>query len=434
MSKPGLSFGLNLKKKSSTSKPPPAKRKPATFGSADDSDEDVQQTGDAGSKVEVITEIDGLAPEADAPTLPQESKSKSGNSKAKGATTKPPTLKQALSPSAQFGNLSESLSTRRHAEADKSLDASIYDYDAVYDSFKPQKKTAATGGGSGGAEEAERRPRYMNRLAAAAEVRDRDRLIAEQRRLAREREAEGDEFADKEEFVTEAYKKQQAENQRIDEEERRREEQEAKNNKGKGMAGFYKDLLERQDREHAEKMRAAEEAKNPTPPQQQQKEGNGERAGAKGEKQEDEKKEKTEADIAREVIAKGGKITVNEDGQVVDKRQLLQGGLNVGARKKAEAEKDRARLAARSARDQGRGVYASGGKQAMRERQSRMLEAQLEENLKRAREEEEEEKKKTELASKSRKTTADISSAKERYLARKRAAEEAKKQGQVEEP
>ena len=79
-----------------------------------------------------------------------------------------------------------------------------------------------------------------------------------------------------------------------------------------------------------------------------------------------------------------------------------------------------------------KGVFANGGKQAMRERQTRMLEAQLEETLKRSREEEDKEREKVELVAKSRKTEADISSAKERYLARKKAAEEAKKNGLAE--
>ncbi len=70
----------------------------------------------------------------------------------------------------------------------------------------------------------------------------------------------------------------------------------------------------------------------------------------------------------------------------------------------------------------------------MRERQTRMIEAQIEETLKRQREEEEEETKRVEVASKSRRTESDISSAKERYLARKRAAEEAKKEGENEAP
>jgi coiled-coil domain-containing protein 55 len=65
----------------------------------------------------------------------------------------------------------------------------------------------------------------------------------------------------------------------------------------------------------------------------------------------------------------------------------------------------------------------------MRERQSRMMEAQLEQATKRALEEEEE-RQNVERAAKSRKTEGEIVGAKERYLARKREAEEAKKRGE----
>jgi coiled-coil domain-containing protein 55 len=41
--------------------------------------------------------------------------------------------------------------------------------------------------------------------------------------MQREREAEGDEFIDKEEFVTQAYRDQMAEVRRAEEEEKRRE-------------------------------------------------------------------------------------------------------------------------------------------------------------------------------------------------------------------
>jgi coiled-coil domain-containing protein 55 len=184
-------------------------------------------------------------------------------------------------------------------------------------------------------------------------------------------------------------------------------------------------MLERDEQRHAEMMKALEEAKK-----------NGQRGGGKGKGGEEEKdKEKTEDDIAKDIIKRGGKITINDDGQIVDKRELLKGGLNVGAKKKAEVQQEKSRLASGSSRDQGKiGVFVPGGKQAMRERQSRMLEQQLEESLKRAREDEEEERKKIELVSKSRKTEADISSAKERYLARKRVAEEAKKKGEADDP
>jgi len=50
-----------------------------------------------------------------------------------------------------------------------------------------------------------------------------DHLRAEEKMIQREREAEGDEFRDKEAFVTQAYKDQMAEVRRAEEEERARE-------------------------------------------------------------------------------------------------------------------------------------------------------------------------------------------------------------------
>ena len=62
-------------------------------------------------------------------------------------------------------------------------------------------------------------PKYMSALKAAAEVRKRDAVRAADRKTAREREAEGDEFKDKEAFVTGAYRRQQEELRRAEEEE-----------------------------------------------------------------------------------------------------------------------------------------------------------------------------------------------------------------------
>ncbi|CRK39634.1 hypothetical protein BN1723_018728, partial [Verticillium longisporum] len=91
----------------------------------------------------------------------------------------------------------------------------------------------------------------------------RDALIAEEKKIAREREEEGEAFADKEKFVTEAYRKQQEENRRIEAEEKRREEEEERKNKAGGMTAFYKGLLNRGEERHQEMMKAAEEqAKN----------------------------------------------------------------------------------------------------------------------------------------------------------------------------
>ena len=58
---------------------------------------------------------------------------------------------------------------------------------------------------------------------STAATRRLDHLRAEEKMIQREREAEGDEFRDKEAFVTQAYKDQMAEVRRAEEEERARE-------------------------------------------------------------------------------------------------------------------------------------------------------------------------------------------------------------------
>jgi coiled-coil domain-containing protein 55 len=399
MSGSGLSYGLNISKKPTGSRPQPAKRKPIFGGDDSDGEGKAQEAG-----VEEIGEF-GETTINESPSKPK----RNGFSiKSNGGKLKLGANGSKKAPISMYGDLSSSLTSKKHADTAEELDANIYEYDAVYDSLKPQKKTTQ--------DDVEKKPKYMSNLLAAAAIRKRDATIAEEKKLAREREAEGDEFADKEKFVTSAYKKQQEENRRLEEEERIREEQEAKKNKGAGMTNFYKNMLEKGEQKHAEVVKAAEEAIKNGPMEAVE-----------------EEKTKTEADIAREINEKaGGNIAINDEGQVVDKRQLLKGGLNVVAKPKTAAMANSSRDgASMSDRNRGSGpVGAGGGKQAMRERQSRMMEAQLEQATKRALEEDEEERAKVERASKSQKTEGDIMSAKERYLQRKREAEEAKKSGE----
>ena len=63
----------------------------------------------------------------------------------------------------------------------------------------------------------------MDKLLHSAEVRKRDFLIAQERKYQKERMTEGDEFAGKEKFVTNAYKNLQAELQKAEEAERQKE-------------------------------------------------------------------------------------------------------------------------------------------------------------------------------------------------------------------
>lgn len=128
--------------------------------------------------------------------------------------------------------------------------------------------------------------------------------------------------------------------------------------------------------------------------------------------------EKAAFEKARLLREKGTAIELNEEGLVVDKSQLLSGGLNVTVTKK-RATDDRSADARRPQQAyQGR----SKAQQDMRARQSKMLEDQLAQTTKRALEDEEHSKAELERQSKSRKTETDIMSAKERYLARKAAA------------
>ena len=384
-----LSNGLNLTKKptSLSSRPPPARRKPLF-----DDDSGPEDTSNEGAVQEIDTVTDFTPVQT---TKPRASKKGLLNSQ-----TPPPKKSHQIS---QFGDLSTNHSTSRHAETAQSLDPSIYDYDSVYDSLHAESKHSDTDASKG--------PKYMANLFAAAEVRKRDQLRAKEKMLLKEREAEGNEFADKEKFVTEAYKAQQEEVKQIElEEQRKQAEEEALRRKGLGgMIGYNKSLLALEEQKFAERMKAAEEAKGKVMAVEMPIDI-----------------EKSELELAK---AKGAHV--NEEGQITDKRQLLSAGLNVAPKPKASpasksgnASQGLAKIGI-SANLSGR----TGTKQAARERQTRMVEAQLEEQAKRAANDEEVQTEAMERAAKSRKTEGDISSAKERYLQRKKEAAAAKAAG-----
>jgi len=386
---PALQYGLNvLRNPTSLANQPPSAKRKTIFDDDSDPEDDPDEAAP-----EAITSVGSLVPSAPSPSSAKPPKLTKDD-----PATKPPSRKPGGPPQlSQYGDLSTNHTTALHASTAQSLDPSIYDYDSVYDSLHTIKSNSPASTAQG--------PKYMQNLLAAAEIRKRDQLRAKEKMLAKQREAEGDEFADKEKFVTGAYKAQQEEVRRMEEEEVRREREEVERRRrgGGGMVGLYKALLERDEKRHGEVVKAVEEGK-----------GKGWEGAEDG-----QSVEKSEVDLARE---KGA--VVNDDGVVVDKRQLLNTGLNIAAKPQAAAlsqSGDAARNATRagaSAGLQGRG----GAKQAMRERQTRMLEAQLMEASKRAADDGEVQQEALERAAKSKKTEGDISSAKERYLQRKREA------------
>jgi len=137
--------------------------------------------------------------------------------------------------------------------------------------------------------------------------------------MHREREAEGDEFADKESFVTQAYKDQMAAVRAAEEEEKKRDELLKKQGGGSsGMAHFYRKLLEDSEQKHEATVAATQKpvigpVHNLTitkPP---------------------DFTPMTDLELARKAREEGKEVELNDDNQIVDKRDLLVAGLNLSA-------------------------------------------------------------------------------------------------------
>ena len=401
-------FGLNVKNKGANplakaaAKPALGKKKKLLF---DDEEEDVKGKSKATDGVQEIGELsfeDTLASASSGPSKPAPQKPKKGQPPA--PPSKRPKPKED-DPTTIAYSASTAEAEKRAQEA-LEADATLYDYDAAYDALhavNAAKKAAERDNA------AERKPKYMDALFESAEQRKKDQLRARDKLIQREREAECDEFADKEKFVTGAYKAQQEETRRAEEEEKKRQEAEEEKKKKFGMQGFHKQMLADQERRHQEAMEAAARAL---------------KEGIKLPVEEAEK-EKTDAEIVEELRKQGKNVILNEEGQVADKSQLLSAGLNIIAKPKPASSTSTSTAAA----DQPQSAWTKpkSGRNAQRERQTQMVVEQIEAANKRKADEEAEEQAKLEHARKSQKTEKDISSAKERYLQRKKEKEAAAK-------
>ena len=116
-------------------------------------------------------------------------------------------------------------------------DPTVFQYDEVYDQMEASKVEEVSK-----KKDKDRKPRYIANLLKQAEIRNKDNERRIERQVQKEREAEGDEFADKEKFVTSAYRKKMEEMQKLDEEDRRRDAIETMLDvtKQKDMSGFYR--------------------------------------------------------------------------------------------------------------------------------------------------------------------------------------------------
>ncbi|NXI65616.1 NSRP1 protein, partial [Anseranas semipalmata] len=123
-----------------------------------------------------------------------------------------------------------------------SEDATVYEYDSIYDEMQQKKKETNARMLSG---KDEKKPRYIHNILKAAEIRKKEQEKRMERKIQKEREMEGGEFAHKEAFVTSAYKKKLQERAEEEERERRQAALEAYLDvtKQKDLSGFYRHLL-----------------------------------------------------------------------------------------------------------------------------------------------------------------------------------------------
>ncbi|XP_075958683.1 nuclear speckle splicing regulatory protein 1 [Anarhichas minor] len=120
-------------------------------------------------------------------------------------------------------------------------DSTVYDYDGVYDDIQKQRletNKKMLGG-------ADKKPKYIHQLMRAVEDRKKEQERRDERKIQKEREAEGEQFADKDAYVTSAYKLKLQEQKEELEKEKRVDAMEAALDvkKQKDLSGFYRHLL-----------------------------------------------------------------------------------------------------------------------------------------------------------------------------------------------
>jgi len=94
-------------------------------------------------------------------------------------------------------------------------DPSVFEYDAVYDDMSRAKAEIKE------KEKSDKKPKYIEGLLKTAKSRELENELRKERLAQRERETEGNKFADKEAFVTSAYKKKMMELREMQEEQAR---------------------------------------------------------------------------------------------------------------------------------------------------------------------------------------------------------------------
>lgn len=97
-------------------------------------------------------------------------------------------------------------------------DPTVYQYDEVYDDMTQKKQEMELSKVN-----PEKKPKYIQNLLKTAEKRKKENERRLERQIQKEREAEGDMYKDKEEFITSSYKQKLEEFKKAEEEEKKME-------------------------------------------------------------------------------------------------------------------------------------------------------------------------------------------------------------------
>lgn len=128
--------------------------------------------------------------------------------------------------------IAESLKNQAKVKKYEESTPDIYQYDEVYDDIEAERESKKPkkqdNGGS----------KYIERLMEAKKQRNMDKLYVQDLKVQKERELEGDEFKDKESFVTSGYKEFREE---------RMKEQENENMGNKSQGNFRESILKKNE-------------------------------------------------------------------------------------------------------------------------------------------------------------------------------------------
>ncbi|KAJ1675166.1 hypothetical protein EV182_001803 [Spiromyces aspiralis] len=408
---PKLKYGLNVRKPQALGpKSTPSGSRPSVFGTSGGDGSDDDADGGGRPQMDTVVANDG---------------SKRQFNKARAATNK-----ELLMMAEKQKQLRANAALQAKQEE---IDPSIYDYDSAYDAMKNAEMMSRA---QKDTEKKERKSKYIESLLKTAERRQLEMTRIREKKIQKEREAEGELYADKEKFVTAAYKEKLEEMRRLEEEEKRREEHDGMTRK-QDMSGFYRNYLDESEKKLEAARQVSLRAMAGDHMESQTARSDGDDSGKQQLSQ-----------VIEQARARGEEIILNEDNQVVDKRQLLKSGLNIvrdpGVRTKSHPRdhhhhrqsgpnSDRSAGSSPSRLHHRRGSGSSGGHKrdwdhGDRSQVSRQVENMIADHLAAQDQQKAQELEKLTAMNKRRNDNQAIMDAKARYLARKRAREQQQQQ------